>query len=237
MLYSTYRWKAYGYTIALPKFVACAFHGTRLSPLVAYHSLFLLSRLKSKYPATSCTFGHRLLLTSYMLYSKVICDDTYSNKVSVSYAENHLRATTNRLILQLTHVRPRIIRAPQRQLDGMEDDPLPVARSHHLRTRWADHRLSDKAMPMPVSTPSTPVTVDSHLSTSSDSPPSYTTYPKDDRDSFISPIRTPHLIPLANRHRRRLVPRLHPTKTLVCRRHQEASSSASNLSAPHRTSK
>src|SRR6201996_5140457 len=75
------------------------------------------------------------------------------------------------------------------------------------------------------------------ISTLSDSPPSYTTYPKDDRDSFISPIRTPHLIPLANRHRRRLVPRLHLRKTLVCRRHQEASSSASNLSAPHRTSK
>src|SRR6201996_4652620 len=40
---------------------------------------------------------------------------------------------------------------------------------------------------MPISIPSVPVTVDSHLSTSSDPPPSYTTYPKDDRDRLVSP--------------------------------------------------
>ena len=37
------------------------------------------------YPAISCAFGHRLFLTSYMLFLKVICDDTYSNKVSFFY--------------------------------------------------------------------------------------------------------------------------------------------------------
>ena len=51
---------------------------------LAYQSPFLLSRLKSRYPATSCTIGYCLFLTSYMLSSKVICDDTYANKVSVS---------------------------------------------------------------------------------------------------------------------------------------------------------
>src|ERR1700760_527482 len=41
--------------------------------------------------------------------------------------------------------------------------------------------------PMPISIPSAPVTVDSNLSTSSDPPPSYTTYPEDDRDRVVSP--------------------------------------------------
>src|ERR1700760_2274074 len=38
-----------------------------------------------------------------------------------------------------------------------------------------------------VSLPSAPVTDDSHLSTLSDPPPSYTTYPQDDRDRVVSP--------------------------------------------------
>src|ERR1700760_1799485 len=42
-------------------------------------------------------------------------------------------------------------------------------------------------MPMPISIPSMPVTVDSNLSTSSNPPPSYTTYPEDDRDRVVSP--------------------------------------------------
>src|SRR6201996_6900248 len=44
-----------------------------------------------------------------------------------------------------------------------------------------------KPTPMPISTPSAPVTVDSHLSNSSDPPPSCTTYPEDDRDRVVSP--------------------------------------------------
>jgi len=67
-------------TISLARFIAYGFHRTRLPSSVAYHALFLLSRLKARYPAASCAFGHRLFLTSYMLSSKVICDDTYSNK-------------------------------------------------------------------------------------------------------------------------------------------------------------
>src|ERR1700761_5996643 len=63
-------------TIPLPKFIAYAFHRNRLPPSVAYHSLFL-SRLKSRYPATSYAFSHRIFLTSCMVSSKVIYDDTY----------------------------------------------------------------------------------------------------------------------------------------------------------------
>src|ERR1700761_7430492 len=44
-----------------------------------------------------------------------------------------------------------------------------------------------KPTPMPILIPSTPDTVDSHLSTSSDPPPSYTTYPEDERDRVVSP--------------------------------------------------
>src|ERR1700761_3240145 len=44
-----------------------------------------------------------------------------------------------------------------------------------------------KPTTMPILIPSTPVTVDSHLSTSSDPTPSYTIYPEEDRDRVVSP--------------------------------------------------
>jgi Cyclin, N-terminal domain len=77
-------------TISLPRFIAYAFHRTRLPTSVAYHALFLLARLKARYPAASCAYGHRLFLTSYMLSSKVICDDTYSNKVCIDFISNFI---------------------------------------------------------------------------------------------------------------------------------------------------
>jgi hypothetical protein len=73
--------KATESTVSLARFIAYAFHRTRLPSSVAYHSLLILARLKSRYPSASCAFGHRLFLTAFMISSKVICDDTYSNKV------------------------------------------------------------------------------------------------------------------------------------------------------------
>ena len=93
--YRTYQQKAYIFYHHLPKFIAYAFHRTRLPLSVAYHSPFLLSRLKSKYPASSCAFSHRLFLTSYSLSLKVICDDTNSNKVSVCLKKIVFAPTTN----------------------------------------------------------------------------------------------------------------------------------------------
>src|ERR1700761_483545 len=100
-----------------------------------------------------------------MLSSKVIWDDTYSNKVSKKIART---TTTNILILVLMLLH------------------------------------------------SAPITVNSPISTSSDPPPSYTTYSEDDRDKVFSPH--------SDRH--------HPTKTQSCHRHQGTRSSASTLSRP-----
>src|ERR1700761_3845022 len=80
--------KATETTIPPPKFIAYAFHCTRLPSSVAYHSLFLLSCLNSRYLTASCAFSQCLFLTEYMLSLTVICDDIYSNKVSVSCVKN-----------------------------------------------------------------------------------------------------------------------------------------------------
>ncbi|EJD08050.1 uncharacterized protein FOMMEDRAFT_45689, partial [Fomitiporia mediterranea MF3/22] len=63
-----------------PHFVAYALHRTRLHPSVVFTALALLHRLKSRFPAARGSSGHRLFLAAYMLASKVVCDDTYSNK-------------------------------------------------------------------------------------------------------------------------------------------------------------
>ncbi|KAF9517605.1 hypothetical protein BS47DRAFT_1313920, partial [Hydnum rufescens UP504] len=64
----------------LAHFVAYALHRTRLSSSVTFAALFLLQRLKSRFPAARGSSGHRLFISAFMIASKVVCDDTYSNK-------------------------------------------------------------------------------------------------------------------------------------------------------------
>lgn len=64
----------------LDHFIAYALHRTRLPESVTFASLFLLQRLKARFPAAKGSSGHRLFISAFMLASKIICDDTYSNK-------------------------------------------------------------------------------------------------------------------------------------------------------------
>ncbi|KAK0454655.1 uncharacterized protein ARMOST_01090 [Armillaria ostoyae] len=64
----------------LPYFIAYAFHRTKLHPSVTFAALILLQRLKARFPTARGSSGHRLFLSAFMIASKIICDDTYSNK-------------------------------------------------------------------------------------------------------------------------------------------------------------
>jgi hypothetical protein len=55
-------------------------HRTRLHKSVTFATLYLLQHLKARSPAARGSSGHRLFISAFMLSSKVICDDTYSNK-------------------------------------------------------------------------------------------------------------------------------------------------------------
>jgi hypothetical protein len=61
-------------------FIAYALHRTRLHSSVTFAALFLLQRLKGRFPAARGSSGHRLFISAFMIASKVVCDDTYSNK-------------------------------------------------------------------------------------------------------------------------------------------------------------
>ncbi|OWZ62514.1 hypothetical protein AYX14_05372 [Cryptococcus neoformans] len=67
-------------TPTLAHFVAYALHRTRLPSVVTFAALLLLQRLKKRYPAARGSSGHRLFISAFMIASKVICDDTYSNQ-------------------------------------------------------------------------------------------------------------------------------------------------------------
>jgi hypothetical protein len=67
-------------TPTLAVFIAYALHRTRLNSSVTFCALFLLSRLKGRFPAARGSSGHRLFISAFMIASKVVCDDTYSNK-------------------------------------------------------------------------------------------------------------------------------------------------------------
>jgi len=45
-----------------------------------FASLILLQRLKARFPSARGSSGHRLFISAFMISSKVMCDDTYSNK-------------------------------------------------------------------------------------------------------------------------------------------------------------
>ncbi|KAI0263784.1 hypothetical protein BC834DRAFT_971147 [Gloeopeniophorella convolvens] len=67
-------------TPRLDHFIAYALHRTRLHTSVTFAALYLLQRLKARFPAAKGSSGHRLFISAFMLASKIICDDTYSNK-------------------------------------------------------------------------------------------------------------------------------------------------------------
>ncbi|SPO30836.1 uncharacterized protein UTRI_05538_B [Ustilago trichophora] len=64
----------------LSEFIAYALYRTRLPEAVTYQALYLLLRLKLRYPAARGSSGHRLFISALMIASKCSCDDTYSNK-------------------------------------------------------------------------------------------------------------------------------------------------------------
>jgi hypothetical protein len=64
----------------LPYFIAYALHRTKLHSSVMFAALVLLHRLKARFPSARGSSGHRLFISAYMISSKVMCDDTYSNK-------------------------------------------------------------------------------------------------------------------------------------------------------------
>lgn len=65
---------------SLAHFIAYALHRTRLTSSVTFAALYLLQRLKTRFIAARGSSGHRLFISAFMIASKVICDDTYSNK-------------------------------------------------------------------------------------------------------------------------------------------------------------
>ncbi|KAJ7845558.1 hypothetical protein B0H14DRAFT_2305049, partial [Mycena olivaceomarginata] len=65
----------------LPYFIAYALHHTKLHQSVTYAGLVLLQRLKACFPTTRGSSGHRLFISVFMIVSKVICDNTYLDKL------------------------------------------------------------------------------------------------------------------------------------------------------------
>ncbi|KAJ6456347.1 hypothetical protein C8R47DRAFT_1248872 [Mycena vitilis] len=66
--------------VDLPHFIAYALHRTKLHQAVTYAALVLLQRLKARFPTAHGALGHHLFISAFMVASKVICDDNYSNK-------------------------------------------------------------------------------------------------------------------------------------------------------------
>ncbi|KAI0037291.1 hypothetical protein FA95DRAFT_1621732, partial [Auriscalpium vulgare] len=64
----------------LEHFIAYALHRTRLHASVTFAALYLLQRLKARFPAAKGSSGHRLFISAFMIAAKIICDNPYNNK-------------------------------------------------------------------------------------------------------------------------------------------------------------
>ncbi|KAJ3528730.1 hypothetical protein NMY22_g9286 [Coprinellus aureogranulatus] len=64
----------------LHHFIAHALYRAKVHTAVTFATLILLQRLKAHFPTACGSSGHRLFISAFMIASKVMCDDTYSNK-------------------------------------------------------------------------------------------------------------------------------------------------------------
>ena len=69
-----------GSNMKLPYFIAYTLHRTKLHSSVTSVAPVLLQYLKARFPTACGSSGHCLFLSAFMITSKVMCDDTYSNK-------------------------------------------------------------------------------------------------------------------------------------------------------------
>ncbi|KAJ3550476.1 hypothetical protein NMY22_g447 [Coprinellus aureogranulatus] len=74
--------------VRLPYFIAYVIYRTKLHESVAVVALLLLQRLKDRFPRSRSAEGHRLFLTAYIIGSKIMHDETYSNKTWGNAVQN-----------------------------------------------------------------------------------------------------------------------------------------------------
>lgn len=151
----------------LPYFIAYALHRTKLHPAVTFASLVLLQRLKARFPSARGSSGHRLFVSAFMIASKVICDDTYSNKswsivaqgmFSLREINQMEREMCNYLDWELTVDNPILSNFEKmvtRDFAVDTDAPHPIYALQQVSRRAARAAASTSATPIPEPTIST----------------------------------------------------------------------------------
>ncbi|KAJ7076819.1 hypothetical protein B0H15DRAFT_571811 [Mycena belliarum] len=145
----------------LPYFIAYALHRTKLHPAVTYAALVLLQRLKARFPTARGSSGHRLFISAFMIASKVICDDTYSNKSWSIVAQGMFtlreinqmeREMCNYLDWELTVDNPilgNFEAMVQRDFSPTSKTPYPTYSLHMVSKRAAKAAASTSNTPIP----------------------------------------------------------------------------------------
>ncbi|EJD33351.1 hypothetical protein AURDEDRAFT_189081 [Auricularia subglabra TFB-10046 SS5] len=185
----------------LANFIAYALHRTRLHACVTFTAIFLLKRLKTRFPAARGSSGHRLFISAFMIASKVVCDDTYSNKSwcvvaqrmfslkeinqmereMCSYLEWKLNFVPSELAEFEVTVRRDYTRSGRPAVPPIVTAPHPCAHQHA-------HQAGKGSLPSPPDSPTTPAS--SHSSTASPSSANIVTPPSGDDNTSIASSKT-----------------------------------------------
>lgn len=73
---------------SLEHFIAYSLYRACQPLEVTIAALILLRRLKSRFPAARGSSGHRLFITTFIISSKLLCDDVYSSRSWAVVAQN-----------------------------------------------------------------------------------------------------------------------------------------------------
>ncbi|KAJ7928709.1 hypothetical protein B0H13DRAFT_1597303 [Mycena leptocephala] len=145
----------------LPHFIAYALHRTKLHQ-ATYAALVLLQRLKARFPTARGSSGHRLFISTFMIASKVICDDVYSNKSWSIVAQGMFtlreinqmeREMCNYLDWELTvdnSILSNFEAMVQRDFPRDSKGPYPTYSLHMVSKRAAKAAVSSSAAPIPA---------------------------------------------------------------------------------------
>lgn len=185
----------------LPYFIAYALHRTKLHVSVTFAALVLLQRLKARFPTARGSSGHRLFISAFMIASKVICDDTYSNKSWSIVAQGMFtlreinqmeREMCNYLDWELTVDNPILANFMDMvKRDFRGQGPYPTYSLQMVSKRAAKAAASTSATPMPEPNVTTsPIPMFGQQRHSSTSPPKPTQRPPPP-SSYVTPPLTP----------------------------------------------
>ncbi|TBU31150.1 hypothetical protein BD311DRAFT_804924 [Dichomitus squalens] len=117
---------------SLKHFIAYVLYRTRFDSAVVFSTLYLLYRLKERYPACTGTSGLRLFLPALVVTAKMMLDDTYSNKSFALLSQGMFP------VREVNHMERKLLSEMDMEVNPPTTELFHVFKAH-VRERYSNH--------------------------------------------------------------------------------------------------